>query len=115
MVHELESIILFVDDLGKAEEFYRDRVGLTVQAREDGEWVELATGDCGLILHRKVEGASPFLPELVFRVTDTHNAYHELQSRGVDFFLGTIRQSSGQCSAFCKDPDGVVLKLTCPA
>ncbi len=76
--------------------------------------MELATGNCGLILHRKVEGATPFRPELVFRVPDTHGAYHKLRSRGVDFFLGPVRQSSGQCSAFCKDPDGNVLKLIGP-
>ncbi len=115
MIHDLEQIILFVDDLEKAEEFYRARVGLTIQARKAGEWVEFATGGSGLILHRKVAGAAPFLPELVFRVADTPDVYHELRSRGVDFFLGPIQQSSGQCSAFCKDPDGNVLKLTCPA
>jgi catechol 2,3-dioxygenase-like lactoylglutathione lyase family enzyme len=114
MLGKLESIIFFVGDVEKSLEFYRDSLGLTLKAREGLDWVEFETNGAALILHRRVEQARPFHPELVFAVRDTDKTYERLREVGVKFLRPPLNQSSGHRSAFCTDPDGNVLKITSP-
>lgn len=114
MLGKLESIILFVGDVARSLEFYRDRLGVPLKAQRGLDWVEFETNGTTLILHRRVEQAYPFHPELAFAVEDVDKAYETLKEGGVKFRRGPLDQSSGHRSAFCTDPDGNVLKISSP-
>jgi len=109
---KLESVILFVTDVAKSLEFYRHELGLSLKAQQGLDWVEFETNGTTLILHKRVEQAYPFHPELVFAVEDTDKTYEALKEGGVKFLHPPLDQSSGYRSAFCADPDGNVLKIT---
>lgn len=111
MLGRLGSVVLFVEDVAKSVEFYRDRLGLPLKARGE-DWVEFETQGTTLTFHRRVEAAYPFRPELVFTVEDADKAYETLQAAGIRFRRAPIDQSGGARSAFCVDPDGNVLKIT---
>src|SRR5438093_8107645 len=102
----LESVILFVPDVAKSFEFYRHELGLSLKAQQGLDWLEFETNGTTLILHKRVEQAYPFHPELVFAVEDTDKTYEALKERGDKFFHPPLGHSSGYLSAFCADPDG---------
>ncbi len=112
MLGKLESVVLFVDDIAKSSQFYRHDLGLSLKAQHAPDWVEFETNGTTLILHKRVEQAYPFHPELVFAVDDTDMAYQTLKENGVVFRHAPLDQSSGYRSAFCADPDGNIVKIT---
>jgi lactoylglutathione lyase len=113
-----DAIRIFVDDGAAAQSFYRDTLGLPlwVGAPELGYLVFDFEG-----LRLVVETGEPHEDEsrplvgrivgLSFRVRDIHEAYRELQSRGVHFTGRPEKQHWGGTLAHFRDPAGNVLSL----
>lgn len=86
---KLESIgyvIMFVRDVAKAAEFYRDKLGIA-HGDMNPEWMELRTKGVTLALHRSDEPPPhhvPGIPDVVFNVEDVMATHAALEARGVE-------------------------------
>lgn len=96
IVGELREVILYVEDMGAQVSFYRDVLGLEVEAPAGGQdldgasWVALATGACTLALHAGGQRRlGDDAPKIVFLVADVPRAREELLQRGVA--MGKVR------------------------
>ncbi len=84
-LNQLGQVMLLVDDVDAAEQFYTSTLGL----RKLYRFGDLLFLDCaGLRLLVEKSSAQPFVPSasiLYFRVADISLAYREFQNRGVAF------------------------------
>jgi predicted enzyme related to lactoylglutathione lyase len=103
-VARIDFIALPVEDLGRADAFYGDTLGLARNPNTSGErWVEYETGNLTLAL-------STFGGALALGVPEVEGARQELEQRGTEFGRETF--DSGVCKgAPFADPDGNRLQL----
>jgi predicted enzyme related to lactoylglutathione lyase len=103
-VAKIDFIALPVEDLGRADAFYGDTLGLARNPNTSGErWVEYETGNLTLAL-------STFGGALALGVPEVEEARQELEQRGTEFGRETF--DSGVCKgAPFADPDGNRLQL----
>ena len=103
-VAKIDFIALPVEDLGRADAFYGDTLGLARNPNTSGErWVEYETGNLTLAL-------STFGGALALGVPEVEEARKELEQRGTEFGRETF--DSGVCKgAPFADPDGNRLQL----
>ncbi|HYC30643.1 MAG TPA: VOC family protein [Gemmatimonadales bacterium] len=109
----LYSVAIFVQDIGRAVEFYRD--GLSLPLTKQGSFgAEFLTGPTHLSVHPAVHpdaramvgrhtGVTLYVPDLL-------HYCGELHERGVRFVTEPTQQSWG-IMAMVADPDGNVLAL----
>jgi catechol 2,3-dioxygenase-like lactoylglutathione lyase family enzyme len=88
---EISEIIVYVTDMARAVEFYRDKLGLSIvwpdgKADYSGEmWVSFSTGACSLALHGGLEPqAKQVQPRFGFCVGNIVGERESLLARGVD-------------------------------
>ena len=109
----LHSVAIFVNDIGRAVEFYRDALNLPV-TRQGSFGAEFLEGDTHVSVHPAVHpdakslvgrhtGITLFVPDLLHYCGQLHD-------RGVRFATEPTQQSWG-IMAMVKDPDGNVLAL----
>jgi predicted enzyme related to lactoylglutathione lyase len=93
-----------VEDLGRAEKFYGETLGLARNPESSGEmWAEYETGNLTIAL-------SMYGGSLAFRVEDVDEAREALERDGTAFAMDTF--DSGVChGAPFTDPDGNRLQL----
>lgn len=113
----LLETILYVQDMGAMVNFYRDQLGLSIEAPSDREnysaesWVVFDTGGTKLALHsggQKRLGEDT--PMLVFAVTEMDAARTVLLGRGVE--LGEpFEAAPGVTVCHGRDPEGNPLAL----
>jgi catechol 2,3-dioxygenase-like lactoylglutathione lyase family enzyme len=127
MVPPIEHLVeagLYVDDLDRAEAFYRDVLGLQVHTKEPGRHVFFRVGDSMLLIFRPEEsrkggmipphgstGPSHFalgIPSGVFDQWRDH-----LRTRGVEIEQELEWPRGGQ-SLFFRDPAGNSVELVTP-
>jgi predicted enzyme related to lactoylglutathione lyase len=103
-VARVDFVAIPVGDLGRADDFYGETLGLARNPKTSGErWVEYETGNVTLAL-------SLFGGTIAFRVPDVAEARRELEDAGVEFSAETF--DSGVChGAPFTDPDGNHLLL----
>jgi extradiol dioxygenase family protein len=103
-VARIDFIALPVEDLGRADAFYGEALGLARNPHTSGEqWVEYETGNLTLAL-------SKFGGSLALGVGDVGEARGELEQQDVQFAMDTF--DSGVCNgAPFTDPDGNRLQL----
>ncbi len=99
----MSYVIVYVQDTKISVPFYRDILGMSVKAEEDG-WVELETGSTTLALHgmksgEKHPGKTEGQPIVVFNVDNVHEARAELLKKGVNF--------KNECEVVCEAGDHV--------
>lgn len=87
----LQEVILFVDDMQRCVEFYRDVLGLSVAFPADKDsfteevWVTFDTGPVVLALHGGSDGDfGDDAPELTFSVASITEAAKILKDKGVE-------------------------------
>ena len=109
----LHSVAIFVNDIGRAIEFYRDRLNLPV-TKQGSFGAEFMEGETHLSVHPAVH---PEAKSLVGRhtgitlfVPDLLHFCGQLHDRGVRFTTEPTQQSWG-IMAMVADPDGNVLAL----
>src|SRR4029453_14901581 len=98
-VTRADFIALPVEDLGRADAFYGDTLGLARNPNSSGErWVEYETGNLTLALSQYGGG-------LALRVADVPDTRSELEEAGTPFSMDPF--DSGVCNgAPFSDPDG---------
>lgn len=119
VIQGLTKTIVYVSDIDKQINFYRDLLGLevksfkSIEGRSDKQWVEFATGECTLVLHGNLETQhGKDRPKLAFHVDDFETAYKTLTERGVK--LGAVRSPSpGLKIAEGQDPEGNPFTIDC--
>jgi predicted enzyme related to lactoylglutathione lyase len=101
---QVDFIAVPVSDLGRADEFYGDTLGLARNPNTSGErWVEYETGNLTIALSMYGGGIGIGVP-------DVNAARGELEGDGVEFSMDTF--DSGVCNgAPFADPDGNRLLL----
>src|SRR5437773_1537204 len=94
-----DYIVVYVSDMQRSVEFYRDILGLPLKFTTPG-WSEFETGSVALALHR---GSNERLPELggrppagvsqlAFVVENIQATYEDLKARGASFSLPPQKQ-----------------------
>jgi predicted enzyme related to lactoylglutathione lyase len=121
MYASLDRIILYVQDVERLANFYKDAFQLPVVEEIKGEWAVLQIGACQLALHRvgepyRVADTSSWQVEtnakLVISVTrDLRELRAELMSKGVP--MRGIKSFPGLTGPLCDgaDPEGNVFQL----
>ncbi len=82
----LAYVILYVKDTEESVKFYRDSLGMKVDAHHPG-WVELNVGTTKIALHNDdgKNRSKSHQSVLVFRVDDVFESYAGLKEAGVKF------------------------------
>lgn len=119
-IHELGHVVLFVSDLERSANFYRDTLGFHELQRLRGAAVfsggrthhELLLIEVGGAPHGR-QHPEPGLYHIGFKIGDTSeeliHAYHELETKGVTI-VGTADHTVTH-SLYILDPDGNELEL----
>jgi len=119
MIHKLEAMVLFVQDLDRCTAFYRDTFKLQYQGRDADSASFLLQVGLYLIL-LSPEGAADLLGTqvndlsmkvgprglLAAGVADVDAAYEELKAKGVTFVRPPTDQRWGLRTAHFADPEG---------
>lgn len=113
-----DYIIVYVSDMQRSTDFYRDVLGLPLKFSSPG-WTEFNTGSTTLALHttggdkvQQHEGRPPAgQAHIGFIVDDIQSAYEALKAQDVFFSLPPQKQTSGVTLAVLHDPDGLGITL----
>jgi catechol 2,3-dioxygenase-like lactoylglutathione lyase family enzyme len=121
-LNQPDYIVLIVDDLDRALQFYTGILGLRLGHRA-GEYAQLDTGTTrlafytrnamsktlGLALQAPPHHAPGF--EIGFKVSDVDAAFEELVSKGASPAMEPTTRPWGQRTAYVRDPDGHLVEL----
>ena len=122
--------ILAVSDVEASLAFYRDTLGLAVEAvYDDPPYATLVSAGARISLAEQghpaedrpgVIMAAPDSPSrasvvLVLEVEDARAVYRELGNEGVRFLAEPFEPPWGGCRFFCVDPDGYLVEIEQPA
>ncbi|RKE19181.1 VOC family protein [Streptomyces sp. TLI_171] len=109
--------VIPVTDLGRAKQYYRDTLGLTL-ARESEEEVTFRSGSTEFGMYETPYGGQAGHTLASWKVADLDAEMTELRARGVVFeeydlpglkTLDGVAENDGMRAAWFKDPDGNVL------
>ncbi len=126
MAPKLAYAILFVSDLERAIDFYRDLIGLPFRFSNES-YAEFATGGAKFALYarshlpeligRKAPMGPPAWPqgEVAFLVDDPDAEHARLIKAGVEVLAAPTDRPWGERTLHLADPDGNVVELTRPA
>ena len=118
--------ILAVSDFAASLAFYRDRLGLEVEAAyDDPPYATLVAAGARISLAEQghpaedrpgVDMAAPADPAradvvLVLEVVDARAAHGALAAEGVRFLAEPYEPPWGGCRFFCVDPDGYLVEI----
>ncbi len=115
-VGQIATVMLGVKDVIRSLEFYRDRLGLKVQAQFPG-FAFLEGGGITLALSEPLARAlqqGPGATEVVFAVDGVVEAYEQLRVAGVQFVGEPRNVSDFRWAAQFRDPDGHLLSIFGP-
>ena len=126
MIEKVNAYALAVRDVKRCAEFYRDKLGLTLQEATDdfayltfekkGPGVALvsASGLAQEISTERVRPGEDLLHRNYFAVflDDADRAYDELRTKGVKFLRPPATRSNGQRYAFFEDPEGNLWEIS---
>ena len=127
MIHKLEAMVLFVQDLDRCTAFYRDTFKLQYQGRDADSASFLLQVGLYLIL-LSPEGVADLLGTqvndlsmkvgprglLAAGVADVDAAYEELKAKGVTFVRPPTDQRWGLRTAHFADPEGNLWEINQP-
>jgi predicted enzyme related to lactoylglutathione lyase len=112
----LGAVCYYVSDVARAEAFYRDVLGLTVQRMDDdgdgNPWLMAMTANGVELLFFKHESRPGNTPIAVFEIAEggIDDMVSELATKGVTI-VTPVSHAPGGWSAEFKDPEGHVLSM----
>lgn len=113
MIQKIYATWVYVSDLERSVEFYRDRIGLPVKFRTHDGWVEFDLGETSFAILQRPTGKGPVVPQKTRIMFQTHNISADkerLHEAGVAWIGDIRRDSYGRILTF-EDPDGHWLEL----
>ena len=117
---KLDYAIVFVSDMKRSVEFYRDRLGLPIKF-ESPHWTEFANDGSTLALHptgagkAETGGLGRWLAgccHLGFVVDDADAFHRTMESKGVKCLQPPKMQDFGGRLAIYADPDGLPISVS---
>jgi len=116
-LNQIGLILLGVTNLAKSVAFYRDTLGLTLNAEVPGEFAFFNGGGVTLALAVPLAKNSPAMvgaTEVVFSVPGVRAAHTALAARGVKFIVEPRLVNPPMWAANFTDPDGHRLSIFGP-
>ena len=112
----LNMILLNVNDMAKAKEFYTKKLGLK-RTHSDPDYVGVKTSNgihIGLHAAHAKTKLKPVGSEYYLQVNDTDAWYERLKKKGVRFSQRPKNMPWGSRVAFFRDPDGYLFGISGP-
>jgi predicted enzyme related to lactoylglutathione lyase len=113
-IESLAGVIIWTENLDRLSNFYQDSLNMKPHSVRPG-FVAFQFGDTRLSLgkHNNVVGQSeePYRIMVNLGVSDIHEAFRTLESRGVSFIRSPEKEHWGGWVATFFDPDGNLLQL----
>lgn len=113
MIEKIYATWVYVSDLERSVEFYRDRIGLPVKFATSDGWVEFDLGKTSFAILQRPTGKGPVVPQktrIMFQTDDINTDKERLLEAGV-VLIGDIRRESYGFLLTFEDPDGHWLEL----
>lgn len=123
MINRVNANVLFVENLERAVQFYRDQLGLTVAVSdevscafhmEDQDFALVHISAGAEMLNEEVLGTEQGVSRRVMLcvdVNDVESTYKTLKSKDVTFIKGPVDQTWGYRTAYFADPEGNIWEL----
>ena len=106
MVKEIAFTAYTVTDMERARDFYEKQLGLQVESRWEGKWVEYAVGSGTFAIQNVMSGPpSGRRGVIAFEVDDFDKTVADLKAAGVPVEMD-VYESSVCWMAIVNDPDG---------
>jgi catechol 2,3-dioxygenase-like lactoylglutathione lyase family enzyme len=108
MITKLDAVCLLVENLEVSQDFYQNKLGLTIKSTDTG-FVEFELGETPLAIFEKKHATAMFPIQYMqstggavtaLRVDDITKTCAELDSKGVHIFEGPKQTSWGQTVAY---------------
>ncbi|QNM82576.1 VOC family protein [Sphingomonas sabuli] len=112
--------MIAVSDIGRAQSFYADTLGLPTSPAMGGEMLDVDGGGTPITVYRSDEAGTNKATAITFAVDDIGGTVAALKEKGVGFEHydveglerdGDIYVGTGMKTAWFKDPDGNILSL----
>ncbi|HEY9487037.1 MAG TPA: VOC family protein [Chryseosolibacter sp.] len=118
---KIKETCLYVEDLGKAKDFYHGQLGLSVINHVEGKHLFLRVGQSVLLLFNPEDSRLKTSPPAHFGGGNQHFAFEvksqayeqyklEIAGKGIDI-IDEVTWSSGKKSFYFNDPEGNVLEI----
>jgi predicted enzyme related to lactoylglutathione lyase len=121
LTHRTVSMMLPVNDVGRAQQFYSESLGLDYTGtNEEGSAMYALEGGATLLLLPRPGGARSDSTAMSFEVEDLDKEIDELESRGVVFddfdmpelkTVNHVAEMGNERASWFRDPDGNVICL----
>ena len=119
MIEKIEHVAIFVSDMGQADRFYGEMLGLDLVARRQFGSTKIAFYRVGNSLLELIQRAEPpkepiseglGTRHVCFRVRDMRAVWERLRTKGVEI-PEPQELPGGVKNVFLKDPDGTSIEL----
>ncbi|QKQ28358.1 VOC family protein [Candidatus Reidiella endopervernicosa] len=114
----MRHVALYVADMGAAEHFYVELLGMTVEWRPDANNVYLTSGNDNVALHSSPEGydtsgdqSLDHIGYILETMQDVDDWFEFLRANGVKMKTEPRTHRDGARSFYCLDPDGNTVQM----
>jgi len=107
-INKIYAVWLYVSDLTRSIEFYRDKVGLPIKFITEDSWVEFDLGEASFAILKRPEEKGRVVPQktrIMFDVNNIEQIKTDFLESGINL-IGDIRYEPYGKLLTIEDPDG---------